>query len=62
MLVIGRQSHALCLLCWTTLVAASAVPCCCCRARSQAALVEGFINKVPKVVVGALDATLTLIR
>jgi hypothetical protein len=28
----------------------------------QGALVEGYTNKVPKVVVGALDATLLLIR
>ena len=28
----------------------------------QGALIEGYTNKVPKVVVGALDATLLLIR
>jgi hypothetical protein len=28
----------------------------------QAALIEGYANKVPKVVVGALDATLQLVR
>jgi hypothetical protein len=28
----------------------------------QAALVEGFTHKVPKVVVGSLDATLQLVR
>jgi hypothetical protein len=28
----------------------------------QAALVEGYSHKVPKVVVGALDATLFLVR
>lgn len=28
----------------------------------QAALMEGYTNKVPKVVVGALDNTLILIR
>lgn len=33
--------------------------CWCCL---QGALIEGYSNKVPKVVVGALDATLLLVR
>jgi hypothetical protein len=28
----------------------------------QGALIEGYTNKVPKVVVGALDATLQILR
>jgi hypothetical protein len=31
-------------------------------AETQGPLIEGYTNKVPKVVVGALDATLTSIR
>jgi hypothetical protein len=35
---------------------------CIMRLLLQGALIEGYTNKVPKVVVGALDATLTILR